>query len=78
MKHLSPRLVFWLIFWPNFLVVILLKDIIRHYRIEDETRIIVEFTIFLVLSSLGLLLPIRAVFVTGQQNKKSQVGTGTL
>jgi hypothetical protein len=50
---------FWFVFWPNFLLSLLLNGIRIRYSIQPDFPLIICFAVYTCLCSLGLILAVQ-------------------
>ncbi len=58
-SRLSGPLIFWIVFWPSFLLALLLNAVRIHYDISDERGLIVAFAIYIPVSTWGIFLALK-------------------
>ncbi len=57
--QLKGKLIFWIVFWPSFLLAVLLNEIRVRYDIRDDRPLIISFGIYVPLCSLGIVLAVK-------------------
>jgi hypothetical protein len=58
-SNMKGLLIFWLVFWPGFLMVLLLNQVAVHYHIIETRFLMLGGGIYIALCGGGLMLSLR-------------------
>jgi hypothetical protein len=63
-RFMNSKLIFWIVFWPGFLLALLLDGVRIDCGIQDSRLLMLAFGLYILLCGLRILLAVKRLVQT--------------